>query len=389
MNAYTILISISLLKKFFKKNIHKSVLVRIINLSRAKEKGYRGAYRPQFSSPNCSGPVSLPFKRKFSMRFTHPVSAQWIADFIHARPIGAIEKMATGINEIHKVEAGDISFVDNEKYYKKCLASAATFVLIDKEVPVPEGKVLFVCDSPFEAYTQLVKHFRPFEPLYQPISASAKIGEGTHLQPGVVIGNHVTIGKNCIIHPNVVIYDHTQIGDNVIIHAGAVIGADAFYYRKDRSKEIQYSKMESCGRVVIGNDVEIGAGSTIDKGVSGDTLIGDGSKIDNLAHIGHGAVIGNNCLFAAQVGIGGKAIIEDEVTLWGQVGVNKDLVIGKGAVVFAQSGVASSIQGGQAYFGSPASNAKSKMRDLAWIKRIPEMWGRLRESEASTKTENS
>ncbi|PSK94474.1 UDP-3-O-(3-hydroxymyristoyl)glucosamine N-acyltransferase [Taibaiella chishuiensis] len=311
------------------------------------------------------------------MRFETPVAAAWIASYIDAKLVGDESLEATGINEIHKVVPGDISFVDFEKYYNKSLHSAATFIIINKEVPRPEGKVLFVCDDPFAAYVKIVKRFRPFEPATQMISASASIGSGTQVQPGVFVGNHVTIGKDCLIHPNVTIYDHSVIGDNVIIHAGAVIGADAYYYKRRKERQVQYDKLESCGRVIIHNDVEIGAGTTIDKGVSGDTIIGEGTKIDNHVHIGHGAVIGKNCLFAAQVGIGGKAIIEDEVILWGQVGVSKDLTIGKGAVVYAQSGVASSIEGGKTYFGSPVEEAKTKMRELNWIKRIPELWERV------------
>lgn len=312
------------------------------------------------------------------MRFERPITAAWIADFIDARLIGDAAAEATGINEIHKVQPGDISFVDFEKYYHKCLQSAATFIIIDKEVPAPGGKTLFVCTDPFAAYVKLVKHFRPFEPSAEMISRNAVIGAGTIVQPGVFIGHHVIIGKNCVIHPNVTIYDHTIIGDNVIIHAGAVLGADAFYYKRRKERDAQYDKLESCGRVVIHDDVEIGAGTAIDKGVSGDTIIGQGTKIDNHVHIGHGAVIGKNCLFAAQVGIAGKTIIEDEVTLWGQVGVNKDLVIGKGAVVLAQSGVPASLEGGKAYFGSPVEEAKSKMRELGWIKRIPEIWEKVK-----------
>ena len=195
--------------------------------------------------------------------------------------------------------------------------------------------------------------------------------------PGAFVGNNVSIGTDCIIHPNVTIYDHTVIGDDVIIHAGTVIGADAFYFKRRKERQIQYDKLESCGRVVIGDSVEIGACCTIDRGVSGDTLIGSGTKLDNHVHIGHGAVIGKNCLFAAQVGIGGKAIIEDEVILWGQVGVSKDLTIGKGAVVYAQSGVPASIPGGKVYFGSPVEDARVKMKELNWIKRIPEIWEKI------------
>ena len=311
------------------------------------------------------------------MKLEQPVPVKWVAEFIGAKLVGDDQQLLKGLNEIHKVENGDLSFVDFEKYYDKCLNSAATIILINKEVECPAGKTLLVHNDPFSAYVKLVKHFRPFEPANKMISDSAVIGEGTHLQPGVFVGNHVTIGKNCLIHPNVTIYDHTTIGDNVIIHAGTVLGADAFYFKRRKEREAQYDKLESCGRVIIESDVEIGAGCTIDKGVSGDTIIGRGTKIDNHIHIGHGAVIGRNCLFAAQVGIGGKAIIEDEVILWGQVGVSKDLTIGKGAIVYAQSGVASSIEGGKVYFGSPVEDAKTKMKELNWIKRIPEIWEKL------------
>lgn len=315
------------------------------------------------------------------MNLEPAVPVRWLAKFIDAKLVGDEEQMATGLNEIHKVRSGDISFVDFEKYYNKCLQSAATVIIINKEVVCPQGKTLLVHPDPFTAYVSLVKHFRAFEPSNKMISDSASIGEGTHLQPNVFVGNHAQIGKNCLIHSNVTIYDHTIIGDNVIIHAGTVLGADAFYFKRRKDREVQYDKLESCGRVIIEDNVEIGACCTIDKGVSGDTIIGKGTKLDNHIHIGHGAVIGKNCLFAAQVGIGGKAIIEDEVILWGQVGVSKDLRIGKGAVVYAQSGVPSSIEGGKIYFGSPVEDAKTKMKELNWIKRIPEIWERVQGKE--------
>lgn len=311
------------------------------------------------------------------MKLEQAIPVRWVADFIGATLVGDAAQQATGMNEIHKVAPGDISFVDFAKYYDKCLQSAATVIIINKEVACPAGKTLLVCDDPFASYVKLVRHFRPFEPARQAVSDTALIGEGTHLQPGVFVGNHVRIGSNCLIHPNVTIYDHCVIGDNVIIHAGTVIGADAFYFKRRKERAVQYDKLESCGRVIIEDDVEVGAGCTIDKGVSGDTIIGQGTKLDNHIHIGHGAVIGKNCLFAAQVGIGGKAIIEDEVVLWGQVGVSKDLTIGKGAVVYAQSGVASSIEGGKIYFGSPVEEAREKMKELNWVKRIPDLWEKV------------
>ncbi|MFX1702982.1 UDP-3-O-(3-hydroxymyristoyl)glucosamine N-acyltransferase [Chitinophaga sp. CC14] len=314
------------------------------------------------------------------MKFEAPVAVTEIAAYIGAELVGNSQLMATGINEIHKVTPGDISFVDFEKYYNASLQSAATIIIINKKVDCPEGKAILVLDDPFSAYVKLVKRFRPFEAATKAISDSAVIGEGTVIQPNVFIGNHVRIGRNCLIHPNVTIYDYCEIGDNVIIHAGTVLGSDAFYFKKRAEREVMYDKLESCGRVIIESDVELGAGCTIDKGVSGDTIIGRGTKLDNMIHIGHGTVIGRNCLIAAQAGIAGKAKIEDNVILWGQVGVNKDLTIGKGAVVLAQSGVPASLEGGKTYFGSPVEEARAKKKELAWIKRIPEMWEKLKET---------
>jgi UDP-3-O-[3-hydroxymyristoyl] glucosamine N-acyltransferase len=311
------------------------------------------------------------------MRFEKSVPATWIAEFIGAKIIGNKEGKATGINEIHKVEKGDIVFVDHPKYYDTCIHSLATFIIINKEMSCPEGKTLFVVDDPFEAYLELVNHFRPFAPSMKQVSETSTIGEGTVLMPHAYIGNHVRIGRDCVIHPNVTIMDHCIIGDHVIIQAGSVIGSDAFYYNKKTDRPVHYKKMNSCGRVVIEDFVEIGAGCTIDRGVSGDTVIGAGTKMDNMVHIGHDTEVGKNCLFAAQVGIAGATIIEDEVILWGQVGVSKTITIGKGAVLYAQSGTPASLKGGKNYFGSPAIEAKEKMKELVWIKRIPELWNKI------------
>ncbi len=304
------------------------------------------------------------------MKINPPIAVSKIAEMIAAKIIGNEKNMLCGINEIHMVEPGDLSFVDHPKYYDKSLHSAATIILINKEVECPTGKTLLISDDPFRDYVYLVKQFRPFEKATQHISPSATIGEGTQLQPGVFVGNHVKIGKHCLIHANVSIYDFCEIGDHVTIHSGTVIGGDAFYYKKRTSPKTFYDKMESCGRVIIHDHVEIGAGCTIDQGVSGDTVIGWGTKIDNQVHIGHDTVVGKNCLFAAQVGIAGVTKIEDGVILWGQVGVNKDLVIGENAIVYAQSGVAKSIEGNKTYFGSPVQEAREKMKELAAVKQL-------------------
>ena len=311
------------------------------------------------------------------MQFPSPVAIQWLSEFLGAELIGDKNGHATGINEIHKVEKGDLVFVDHPKYYETCLQSNATFIIINKAVEVPPGKALLVVEQPFEAYLKIVRHFRPFEPATKMISDTATIGEGTYLYPNVFVGHHVTIGKNCFIHPNVTILDHCIIGNNVIIQAGTVIGSDAFYYNTKKDRAVWYRKMESCGRVVIEDYVEIGAGCTIDRGVSHDTRIGAGTKMDNMIHIGHDTITGKNCLFAAQVGIAGAVEIGNAVILWGQVGVSKTLTIGDNAVVFAQSGVPASLEGGKVYFGSPAEDALLKKRELVWIKRIPELWKKV------------
>ena len=312
------------------------------------------------------------------MRFPSPVAISWLGEFIGAKIVGDKKGQATGINEIHKVEPGDLVFVDHPKYYDKCIQSAATYIIINKEVECPAGKALLVVNDPFEAYQKIVGHFRPYEPAVKLVSDKAIIGKDTIIYPGAFVGHHVKIGTNCIIHPNVTILDYCEIGNDVIIQAGTVIGSDAFYYNTKKNRERWYKKMLSGGRVVIEDGVEIGAGCTIDRGVSHDTRIGAGTKIDNMVHIGHDTVVGKNCLFAAQVGIAGAANIGDGVTLWGQVGVSKTLTIGSNATVFAQSGVPYSIEGNKIYFGSPVEEALIKKKELIWVKRIPEMWEKIK-----------
>lgn len=319
-------------------------------------------------------------KRLFlsSMKFPSPVTLDELAKITCSQIIKKTDSPVTGINEIHKVEKGDITFVDHPKYYDKALNSEATFIIINKNYDVPEGKALLINSDPFSAYIEIVKKFRSFTSASKLISSTSRIGEGTVIQPGVFIGEHVIIGMNCIIHSNVSIYDHTSIGNNVVIHANSVLGSDAFYFKK---RADGYDKMISCGRVIIHDHVEIGASCTIDKGVSGDTVIGEGSKLDNQVHVGHDTVIGKNCLFAAQVGIAGVVTIEDDVILWGQVGVQKDLTIGKGAVVLGQSGIPKSLEGGKTYFGSPVQEAREKMKELALVKQLPLILDKLKRKE--------
>jgi UDP-3-O-[3-hydroxymyristoyl] glucosamine N-acyltransferase len=309
------------------------------------------------------------------MKFPKTYQLHEIASIIGCEFVGDPNFPVTGMNEIHVVENGDIVFVDHPKYYDKALQSEATIVLINKNVDCPTGKALLISDDPFRDFNKLTNYFKPFKSSNSSISTSAKIGEGSVIQPNTFVGNNVTIGKNCLIHSNVSIYDHTVIGDNVIIHAGTILGADAFYYKK---RESGFDQLISGGRVVIQNNVGIGALCTIDKGVTGDTVIGEGTKIDNQVHVGHDTVIGKKCLIASQTGIAGCVIIEDEVTLWGQVGTTSGITIGAKAVVLGQTGVTKSIEGGKSYFGTPVEESREKLKQLANIKKIPDLIQKLK-----------
>jgi UDP-3-O-[3-hydroxymyristoyl] glucosamine N-acyltransferase len=302
------------------------------------------------------------------MKFKSRKTLKEIAQFLNCEFSGPEDHAITGINEIHRVETGDIVFVDHPKYYDKALSSAATTIIIDKQVDCPEGKALLISTNPFDDYNKITKHFSPFIAWTQAISDSAKIGEGTVIHPNVSIGNEVTIGKDCMIHAGVVIMDRTIIGNDVVIQSNTTIGTHGFYYKK---KDSGYDRMHSCGNVIIKDRVEIGALCSIDAGVSASTIIGEASKLDNQVHIGHDTIIGKNCLFAAQVGVGGCVNIEDDVILWGQVGIPANITIGKGAVFLGQSAPSKDVEGGKTYLGSPAEEARIKFRELALLRKLP------------------
>ena len=301
------------------------------------------------------------------MRFPQPYTLKQIATIINAKYIGDDDFSVLGMNEIHVVQPGDIVFVDHPKYYDKALQSKATIVLINKEVECPEEKALLISDDPFRDFNKLTDFFKPFVKAFSLVAPTAVIGKNTIIQPGAFIGNNVKIGKNCLIHSNVSVYDDCVIGDNVTIHAGTVLGADAFYYKK---RPEGFDKLKSGGRVVIEDNVDLGALCTIDRGVTGDTTIKKGTKIDNQVHIGHDTVVGEKCLIASQTGIAGCVVIEDEVTIWGQVGMTSGITIGKKAVILAQSGVSKSLEGNQTYFGYPAGEAREKYREMSALKQL-------------------
>ncbi len=310
------------------------------------------------------------------MNFSSPVNIAEIASLINATIVGDNRGYAKGINELNRVEVGDLAFVDHPKYYDKSINSNATFIIINKEVSVPIGKALLITQNPFEAYCKIVDHYRPFTKATKEINSTA-IGEGTYICPTAFIGNNVTIGSNCIIHPHVTIMDHCTIGNNVVIQAGTVIGSDAFYYNTKKEREVWYKKMPSCGTVIIEDDVEIGANCTIDRGVTHDTRLGKGSRFDNLIHVGHDTVFGKNCLVAANVVVAGCVTVEDGVTIWGGCIVNKTLTIGANAVLLGRTGVGGDLEGNKTYWGAPAQEASAVKREMIWVKRIPQLWDKV------------
>jgi UDP-3-O-[3-hydroxymyristoyl] glucosamine N-acyltransferase len=317
------------------------------------------------------------------MKLIEPVSIKWLATLIEAEIIGNDHLEITGVNEIHQVEFGDVVFVDHPKYYDTCLQSEATCIIINnKEVEIPDGKALLFCEDPFEAYLTIIKYFNPLVVTTNAISDDVIIGEGSIIMPNVTIANNVSIGKNCILFPGVIILAGTIIGNDVIIQSNTVIGGDAFYYNTKKNRQAWYKKMLSCGYVLIEDKVEIGCSCTIDRGVSGCTKIGMGTKIDNMVHIGHDTQTAENCLIAAQVGIAGGVKLEAGVTIWGQAGLNKTLTIGENAVILGGAGVTSSLAGNKTYLGFPAEEASIKRREYVWIKRIPEIWKKVMDPKA-------
>lgn len=297
-----------------------------------------------------------------------------IALRINARVIGDPEIQVTGINEIHKVREGDLTFADVEKYFAKAIGSAATVIILNQESECPPGKALLICDNPFAAYDGLIRDHRPPRPLKSLIDPSAHIHPSAVIEPQVVIGPEVHIGENTVVEAGAVIREHCIIGKRVVIQSGARIGTDAFYFKKTDKGHIKWT---SGGRVVIEDDVYIGANSTINRGVSGDTVIGEGTKIDCLVHVGHGVVIGKHCIVAGHVGISGKAVIGDNVTIYGQAGIAPALHIGDDVTIHPQSGVGNDLARGKRYFGTPATDLREKWREIAAVKQLPAILRKL------------
>ena len=308
----------------------------------------------------------------------------------------------TDLAEIQHAKKGQLTFLGNPKYRKYLSTTEATAVLVPKDFK-GSYKNLIRVENPNLAFSLMISRFRPELPLPNPeihktacIAKSAQFGENIYIGPNVVIkdkaiiensvsifansyiGTETKIGSETVIHPNVTIYHSCQIGSKVLIHSGVVVGSDGFgFVRTEKS----IKKIPQAGRVVIGDDVEIGANCSIDRGTLGDTVISKGTKLDNLIQVAHNVKIGEYCFIAAQSGISGSSIIEDRVTIAGQVGVAGHLKIGEGAIVAAQSGVSKDVPPGTIVFGYPAQEQKKARREIANIRSIPDIKAKLKEIE--------
>jgi len=308
------------------------------------------------------------------MKFPNKLSVNQIVEIMKTEVSlkGNLSNFISGINEIHSVESGDITFVDHPKYYDKVLNSKATAIIINKDIGVPEGKTIFICEDPLRNYVKIVEHFVKLTPQHTAIHPETVIGEGTIIQPNVFIGENVTIGKNCVIYANVSIYENTVIGNNVVIHSNSTIGADAYYFQK---REEGLVKIKSCGSLRIEDDVEIGSNCCIDRGVSGETFIGKGTKFDNLVQVGHEAHIGAHCFVGAQSGIAGCTFIDDYCSLWAKSGVNKGIYVAKNTTILAMSAIDKSItEEGTVLYGVPAEEARKKWKEVVYVKNLPDLY---------------
>lgn len=301
------------------------------------------------------------------MRIARPLTAASLAEKIGATLVGNGDQLITGLNEIHHVQAGDLSFVDHPRYYEAALNSAATVILIDQERECPPGKALLVVKEPFHHYNDLVWQERPLRQWSNHVDPTARLGPNVSIAPGAIVGPGAIIGDHCQIGPNAVIGEGCELGRRVIVGPGAVIGGEAFYYKRTAEGMTPW---RSGGNVVLEDEVEIGPNCTIARGVSSSTVVGRGTKMDAMVQIGHDCKIGRHCLFAAQVGVAGNCTIGDWCVFQGQAGLAQNLTIGDRVTVLAKTGVGSNLESGKRYFGIPAQEARVAFRDLANLRRL-------------------
>jgi UDP-3-O-[3-hydroxymyristoyl] glucosamine N-acyltransferase len=328
-------------------------------------------------------------------------SAAEIAKLVGGEVVGDSNAILKSFAPAERAQAGDLTFAENEEYFARAEQSAATAIIADKRFSSVK-KILILVPNARIAFAKALALFFPeqkFAAGIHPtavVAASAKIDPTAHIGPHCAVGERVkvgawsvlrggnfvgddsTLGDEVNLFPNVTVYPRTDIGNRVRIHAGTVIGSDGFGYVLDAGV---HRKVPQIGNVVIGDDVEIGANVTIDRGALGSTVIGRGTKIDNLVQIAHNVEIGEHCIVIAQAGISGSTKLGKYVILAGQVGLAGHLKIGNQVTVAAQSGVMNDIADGEKWFGSPAQPDREYKRQVIALRKLPELLKRVADLE--------
>ncbi|NQU09762.1 UDP-3-O-(3-hydroxymyristoyl)glucosamine N-acyltransferase [bacterium] len=331
------------------------------------------------------------------------LTAREIAGMANGQLDGDPEAIVTGVAGIREARPGELSFVAHPKYYSALAATRAAVVLVGADCPAAPGHTVVRVDNPLAAFTKIVEQFVPPPPQFAPgvhpaavVAGSAQLGRDVSIQPGAVIeseavvgdrtvigagayvGHTCQVGADCLLYPRVTLRDRTVLGDRVILHPGVVLGADGFGFEDVRGER---KKIAQVVTVEIGDDVEIGANSCVDRGRFGVTSVGKGTKIDNLVQVGHNCQIGEHCIICASVGIAGSVLVGNHVTIAGQVGIAGHLAIGDQAILGAQAGVTKDVPARTLMLGAPAEPHMKFKRVNAAIRRLPEMATKLRQLE--------
>ena len=318
-----------------------------------------------------------------------------LAVTIGAEVVGDGSAAVTGVNTLEAARPGQISFLANEKYAPQLETTRATAVIVGPKAKPTDRLTLLRAKDPYLAYQKAlvaIHGFRkhPFAGVHPQahVDPTAEVGPGTVVYPGAYVGPGVQVGRDCVLYPNAVIYERCTLGDRVILHAGAVIGADGFGYATSGGV---HHKIPHIGNVVLGDDVEVGANATVDRAALGSTTVGAGTKIDNLATLGHNVKTGVGCLVVAQAGVAGSTTLGNHVVLGGQAGLAGHIDLGDQVMVGAQCGVIGDVEAKQIVHGSPHMPYKEARRAYTLLRNLPEIVDRLKQLEklASAYAESS